>query len=91
LTLGLPYGFKDRLSTIRYGGLTIHLAGRFDQICFKLYATVNQGPKSKHYTDLKHLKPNKHELAEAKKWCITHSPSERFFSELEAVINEFGG
>lgn len=91
LTLGLPPGFKDRLSSIRYGGLTIHLAGRFDQICFKLYATVDQGPNSKHYTDLKHLNPKKHELAEAKKWCITHDPSEEFFSELEAVAKELGG
>lgn len=79
------------MSTIRYGGLTIHLAGRFDQICFKLYATVDQGPTSKHYADLKHLKPSKHELAEAKKWCITHDPSEGFSKELETVINELSG
>jgi hypothetical protein len=91
LTLGLPHGFKDRLSTIHYGGLIIHLASRFDQICFKLYATVDQGPNSKHYTDLKHLKPNKHELIEAKKWCITQDPSEGFFVELEAVVHELSG
>lgn len=88
LTLGLPYGFKSRMSTIHYGGLTIHLAGRFDQICFKLYATVDQGPTSKHYTDLKYLKPNKDELEEAKHWCITHDSSEGFVTELEAVVNE---
>lgn len=88
LTLGLPNGFKSRMSTIRYGGLTTHLAGRFDQICFKLYATVDQGPTSKHYADLKFLKPNKDELAEAQEWCITHDTSEGFFKELEAVVNE---
>lgn len=88
LTLGLPDGFKSRMSTIRYGGLTIHLAGRFDQICFKLYAAVDQGPTSKHYADLKHLKPNKIELAEAKQWCITHDTSDGFFQELETVVNE---
>lgn len=91
LTLGLPYGFEDRMSTVRYGGLTIHLAGRFDQICFKLYATVDQGPTSKHYMDLKYLKPTKHELAEAKQWCVTHDTSEGFFKEIEAVVNELGG
>jgi hypothetical protein len=91
LALGLPKGFKSRMRTISYGGLTLHLAGRFDQICFKLYATVDQGPTSKHYADLKHLKPNKHELAEAKQWCITHDTSEDFFKELEAVINELDG
>lgn len=91
LTLGLPNGFKSRMRTIRYGGLTLHLAGRFDQICFKLYATVDQGPTSKHYMDLKHLKPNNQDLAEAKQWCITHDTSEVFLKELEAVINELGG
>ena len=91
LTLGLPPGFKNRMSTVHHGGLTIHLAGRFDQICFKLYATVDQGPTSKHYVDLKYLKPNKQELVEAKTWCITHDPSEGFFIDLEAVINELSG
>jgi hypothetical protein len=91
LTFGLPHGFKNRMSTIRYGGLTIHLAGRFDQICFKLYAAVDHGPTSKHYADLKYLKPDKNELEEAKKWCITHDPSEPFFTELEAVVKELRG
>ena len=88
LTLGLPSGFKNRLSTIHYDGLTIHLAGRFDQVCFKLYATVDQGPKSKHYIDLKHLKPSEAELEEAKHWCITHDISEAFLHEIEIVIKE---
>lgn len=88
LTLGLPHGFKNRMTTLHYGGLTTHLAGRFDQICFKLYATVDQGPTSKHYADLKYLQPNKHELTEAKKWCITHDSSEGFIIELEIVVNE---
>jgi hypothetical protein len=88
LTLGLPIGFKNRMSTIDYEGLTLHLAGRFDQICFKLYATVDQAPKSKHYIDLKHLKPNKPELEEAKKWCITHDISQAFLHDIELVIKE---
>lgn len=88
LTFGLPEGFKSRMETIRLGGLTIHFAGRFDQICFKLYATVDHGPKSKHYEDLKYLQPNKIELEEAKRWCITHDPSEGFSRDLETVVNE---
>lgn len=39
LAMGLPEGFKARMQTRYYGGLTVHLAGRFDQICFKLYPT----------------------------------------------------
>lgn len=68
--MGLPEGFKTRMDTRRYGGLTIYLAGRFDQICFKLYAAVDQGPNSKHFADLKSLKPTKTELGEAKCWCL---------------------
>ena len=87
-TLGLPEGFRNRMHTIRHGGLIIHLAGRFDQICFKLYATVDQGPNSKHFADLKYLKPSEADLEKAKHWCITHDVSEGFFCELEAVVNE---
>src|SRR6266540_4082759 len=35
LDLGLPTGFSERLETRRYGGLTLYLAGRRDQIAFK--------------------------------------------------------
>lgn len=90
LALGLPKGFKNRMSTIYYDGLTIHLAGRFDQICFKLYAAVDQGPTSKHYADLKYLKPDRDELEKAKKWCVTHDSSEAFFIDLETAIKELG-
>ena len=88
LTFGLPDGFKGRMSSLSHGGLTIHLAGRFDQICFKLYAAVDQGPTSKHYSDLKYLNPSEAELLEAKRWCITHDTSEGFFKELETAVNE---
>lgn len=56
---GLPSGFTDRMHTRYYGSLVVHLADRFDQICFKLYASVDHGPDSKHYKDLLSLKPTK--------------------------------
>jgi hypothetical protein len=47
LDLGLPEGFLGRLERREYGpALTIHLASRFDQIHFKLYALVDLGPAS---------------------------------------------
>lgn len=56
--MGLPEGFKSRMEALNYGGLMIHLAGRFDQICFKLYAAVDGGnPHTKHFADLKLLQP----------------------------------
>ncbi|MEK7339500.1 MAG: hypothetical protein AABZ92_02160 [Verrucomicrobiota bacterium] len=58
---------KTRMQTCHYGGLTIHLSGRLDQICFKLYAAVDQGPYSKHFADLILLQPTRDELIIAKR------------------------
>lgn len=89
--MGLPDGFKERMVTFFYGGLTLHLADRFDQICFKLYATVDQEPGSKHYVDLKNLNPTKSKLEKAAVWCKTHDPSEGFSSILAEVLTVLGG
>jgi hypothetical protein len=86
LEMGLPEGFKTRMQTRCYGGLTLHLAGRFDQICFKLYASVDQGPRSKHFTDLKLLHPTELELQKAGHWCRTHDVSEAFAATLDAAL-----
>jgi hypothetical protein len=84
--MGLPPGFMNRLHTHHYKGLTIHLADRFDQIFFKLYASVDQGPRSKHFTDLIALKPSYDELEQAKSWCISHDVSENFESEISKAM-----
>jgi hypothetical protein len=86
LTVGLPAGFMDRMHTRHYKGLTIHLADRFDQICFKLYASVDHGPRSKHFADLVSLKPSTDELEQAKSWCITHDVSEAFEAEINKAM-----
>ena len=86
LKKGLPFGFMTRLHIREYKGLTVYLADRFDQICFKLYASVDQGPQSKHYIDLIALKPTYEELEKAKNWCITHDPSEPFEKDLNCAI-----
>lgn len=87
LQSGLPEGFVDRLIVRKYEGLTIHFASRFDQICFKLYASVDQGPDSKHFNDLKRLNPNYEELLTAKKWCLTQDVSHEFSITLDEAIN----
>ena len=88
--MGLPNGFADRMNTNHYGGLTLHLAGRFDQICFKLYAVVDQGPQSKHFADLKSLKPTQTELQTAARWCKTHDVSEEFATNLSEALGALG-
>ncbi len=86
LDLGLPSGFNTRMQTRHYGGLTIHLAGRLDQICFKLYAAVDQGLQSKHFADLQLLQPKENELIVAKNWCITRDASAVFAAELNKAL-----
>lgn len=83
---GLPKGFLDRVHIHHYKGLTVHLADRFDQICFKLYASVDQGPQSKHFADLIALKPSIKELEQAKNWCVGHDVSKIFAIELEKAL-----
>lgn len=83
---GLPQGFMDRLHARKYKGLTLYLADRLDQICFKLYAAVDQGPQSKHFSDLSALHPSIEELIDAKQWCISQDPSPPFIRMIDEVI-----
>ncbi len=87
---GLPEGFEERLITRKYEGLTIHFAGRLDQICFKLYAAIDQGPNSKHFADLKRIAPTTGELIIAKKWCLTQDVSPEFAMTMQQVLRALG-
>lgn len=90
LRFGLPEGFQDRVEVRHYGGLTIQLTGRFDQICFKLYAAVDQGPRSKHAADLRALRPTQDELLAAGRWSRTHDLSEGYRRMLVETLAAFG-
>src|SRR5947208_5635298 len=90
LRFGLPEGFEDRMLTRHYGpALTVHFASRVDQIHFKLYAVVDQGP-GKHLADLDALQPTADELTEAARWTRTHDPSPAHRETLERVLAHFG-
>jgi len=88
--MGLPEGFQKRLEPIHFGGLTLFCARRFDQICFKLYASVDQGPGSKHFEDLKRLHLTSEELLKAGFWCKTHDVSEEFARSLAEALLQLG-
>lgn len=90
LDFGLPEGFVERLESRSYGpSLTVHLASRFDQIHFKLYALVDQGP-GKHEADLQALAPTHKELLQAARWSTTHDPSDGFRRQLLAALDHLG-
>ena len=90
LDFGLPDGFVDRLERRAYGhALIVHLASRFDQIHFKLYAMVDQGA-GKHEADLRDLQPTRDELLAAARWTRTHDPSDGFREQLVAALAYLG-
>jgi hypothetical protein len=90
LDFGLPSGFEERTTVQRFGALELHIASRLDQICFKLYAAVGQGTRSKHLTDLEALQPSEEELLGAARWVVTHDPSAGFRRELDGLLSHFG-
>jgi Nucleotidyltransferase of unknown function (DUF6036) len=90
LDFGLPDGFAERAEVRDFGALILHIASRRDQISLKLYAAVDQGPRSKHIDDLRALDPSPDELRGAASWARTHDPSPDFRRELRSALRVFG-
>jgi Nucleotidyltransferase of unknown function (DUF6036) len=90
LKWGLPDGFMGRIVTRRYGeALTVHFAGRLDQIHFKLFAMVDQAG-GRHEADLRALHPNSGELIAAARWSMTQDPSPGYRMVLKEALNALG-
>lgn len=90
LRWGLPEGFVDRLTRHEIGSaLVLHLASRFDQIHFKLYAFADVG-FGRHEEDLRALEPTADELRAAARWVVTQDPSEGFREMLLAALRYLG-
>ncbi|TME25236.1 MAG: nucleotidyl transferase AbiEii/AbiGii toxin family protein [Chloroflexi bacterium] len=87
---GFPEGFASRVEVRRYGGLTLDVASRYDQIFLKLYAAADQWPGSKHADDLRRLEPTREELIAAAKWTMSQDPSEGFKQLLGNTLRELG-
>lgn len=90
LDLGLPDGFVERLERRDFDGLVAWLAGRFDMVCFKLYAAVDQGPRSRHFQDLRELEPGRDDLFAAARWAMSHDASPGFRSLLINTLRRLG-
>jgi hypothetical protein len=90
LELGLPDGFTERLERRDFGGLVVWLAGSYDMVCFKLYAAVDQGPRSRHFQDLVEMRPSRNAMLEAARWASTHDPSPGFRSLLVETLGSLG-
>jgi len=86
IDFGLPAGLEERVTVRTYGGLEVHLPAREDLICFKLYAAVDQGERSKHFADLRALTPTSEQLLNSARWTQTHDPSPGFRVELQRIL-----
>jgi hypothetical protein len=90
LKWGLPDGFMARVVTRAYGiALTVHFAGRIDQVHFKLFALVDQGG-GRHEADLRALRPTPEELIAAARWSVTPDPSAGYRSVLAEALRYLG-
>jgi hypothetical protein len=87
---GFPEGFASRVEVRRYGGLTLNVASRYDQIFLKLYAAADQWPRSKHSDDLRRLQPTREELSAAARWTTSQDPSAGFQHLLRNALCELG-
>jgi len=88
--MGLPEGLLARLSRRDYGPkLSVHFVGRLDQIFFKVYAAVDQGP-GRHVADLTALQPTDSEMEAAARWAMTHDVSDGFRMVLKQMISVLG-
>lgn len=86
MDLGLPDGFQDRIERRQYGALDVHIPARADMVCFKLYAAVDLGPLSKHFQDLREMRPTAAELSVAAAWCQSQDPSSTFERDMRAAV-----
>lgn len=75
---GLPSGFADEIQWRRYGTLDVGFAGRRSIIALKLFAAVDQGPKSVHSQDLITLNPTIEELEGAATWVTLQDAGAEF-------------
>ncbi len=90
MRFGLEEGFSARAEVRTFGSLTIRIAGRRDQVALKLYAAVDQGPRSRHFADLQRLGPGEDELLAAALWCRSHDPSAGFLEMLLQALAALG-
>jgi hypothetical protein len=89
LRMGLPEGYHSRCKQLDFhSNLVFFIASRFDQIHFKLYASVDRG--GYHLQDLKALSPTDEELITAARWCLTHDVSEPFKEIMQDFLEKNG-
>jgi hypothetical protein len=90
LQSGLPPGFRERVETLTFHTLVVHVAGRLDHIYLKLYAAVDHLGKGKHADDLRRLAPTRQELLAAAAWVRDQDIGPTFPEMVADTLRIFG-
>ena len=83
---GLPPNTAEDVTWRQYGGLHVGFVGRSALIALKLFASVDQGPKSVHFQDLTLLQPTTEELRISREWVLSQDIGEEFPALVDQVI-----
>lgn len=83
----LPPDYETRLQTRTFGGLRISVPARVDLLRLKLFAAADEGPGSRHLTDLQRMAPARAELDVAAQWVNSHYPGGRCLG-LDEILNQ---
>ncbi|NQV71701.1 hypothetical protein HQ496_01160 [bacterium] len=87
-TFGLPDSLYEDISWLDFGPLEVGMVGRKGLIPLKLFASIDQGPESKHWQDLIALRPSEKELTRAIDWVKTQDESEYFKQFVEQASDK---
>lgn len=84
---GLPPWIGEEIEWANYGGgLHVGTVGSLTLIALKLFAAVDQGPKSVHFDDLLQLAPSDRELDVARDWVLTQDAAPRWSEMVDEVV-----
>ncbi len=83
---GMPPGLADDLEWHPFGSLHVGVPGRGAMTALKLFAAMDQGPRSVHMQDLLRLAPSDAELERAAEWVATQDASEAFHAQIPQAL-----
>jgi hypothetical protein len=83
---GMPPGLTEDIEWHHFGALHIGVPGRLPMIMLKLFATLDQGPRSVHAQDLIRLRPSDEALEHARAWVATQDASEEIHAHLDQAV-----
>jgi len=89
MQLGLPPGFRERMTVERFGGLTLHIASRVDLIHLKFWSATDPARGARREVDVEDLRtlaPTAGELYAALAWCAKMDGRRDFISVNAAPV-----